>query len=782
MELRANAWKYVIAAGLSATALYFVVPGSMAKDVIYGAVGLASVICILVGIHVSRPENRWGWYLLAMGATCFTFGDSVGNAYALIFHQPDPFPSVADAFYLAGYPFIFAGVLRVSRNPGHSAKREDFADAAIVALGAVAISWHWVLSSYVHNPSLDAPAKFVALAYPVMNIALVFIVARSLIFVGSSRPCHKLLAAALVAMCLADFSYEVLALHHHFGLENPTYVFFLMAYALLGAAALHPSVGEAEPVPTRLAPNIYRRDRTGHRRIPFVALAGFVPPAILVIGAATGVSVDLPVMASLCMAVFALIFLRMMWLIGRISGQTQEIEQHALALQSSLTERETLESDLRHQAFHDGLTGLANRALLHDRVEHALAAAERSGSLVALCFGDLDGFKSVNDTLGHDVGDRVLVRASRLLSSIVRPGDTVARLGGDEFAVLMVNVDAQQSAVDFGHRVVSVLRDAPDFEGSNVALSISVGVAYATSGTTTEQLLSEADSAMYAAKEDGKNCVRVFQTSMRSRMVERLELINGFRLALARSEFVLHYQPIVDLASRRLRGFEALLRWNHPTLGEVAPSQFIPLAEETGFIVPLSRWILVEACERMSDWSREGAGDLVLSINLSRRQLNSPDLADEVRTALALSAIAPERLVLDITEDVLMEDPDQATRALSELRELGVRIAVDDFGTGYSSLSHLQRFPVDILKIDRSFIEPLTSPDAASAALVSAIIGLAESLGLGVIAEGIENDSQLQRLIELGCSQGQGLFVASPMDAEAGDAFVAQSSTDSALT
>ena len=327
-----------------------------------------------------------------------------------------------------------------------------------------------------------------------------------------------------------------------------------------------------------------------------------------------------------------------------------------------------------------------------------------------------------------------------------------------------------------------MLRDAPDFEGSNVALSISVGVAYASSGTTTEQLLSEADSAMYAAKDEGKNCVRVFESSMRSRMVERLELINGFRFALARSEFALHYQPIVDLASRQLRGFEALLRWNHPTLGEVAPGQFIPLAEETGFIVPLSRWVLIEACERMAEWSRDSVDDLILSVNLSRRQLNSPDLADEVRTALALSAIAPNRLVLDITEDVLMEDPDQARYSLSELRELGVRIAVDNFGTGYSSLSHLQRFPVDILKIDKSFIEPLTNHDPASSALVSAIIGLAQSLGLGVIAEGIENNDQLQHLVELGCPEGQGLFMASPMDAEVGDAFVSQSSTDSAFT
>ena len=349
--------------------------------------------------------------------------------------------------------------------------------------------------------------------------------------------------------------------------------------------------------------------------------------------------VNVPVMSALCVTVFSLIYLRMMWLIERITRQTTEIEEYAHALEASHRQRDALEADLRHLAFHDELTGLANRALLHDRVEHALASAPRSGRSVALCFGDLDGFKEVNDTLGHNVGDSVLLRASRLLSSIVRPGDTVARLGGDEFAVLMVDVEDPQAAVDFSHRIVSVLRNAPDFEGHQVGLSISVGVAYAGADKTTEQLLSEADAAMYEAKEKGKNRVEVFQTSMRARMLERLDLTNGFRWALGRSEFFLQYQPIVSLADNRLQGFEALVRWSHPSLGEVAPLRFIPIAEETGFIVPLGRWVLAEACEQLAAWDTSAFESLSLSVNLSRRQLISPNLSDEVRAALALSGI-----------------------------------------------------------------------------------------------------------------------------------------------
>jgi EAL domain-containing protein (putative c-di-GMP-specific phosphodiesterase class I) len=297
-------------------------------------------------------------------------------------------------------------------------------------------------------------------------------------------------------------------------------------------------------------------------------------------------------------------------------------------------------------------------------------------------------------------------------------------------------------------------------------------VAFAEADTTTEQLLSEADSAMYEAKEHGKNRVEVYQSSMRSRMLERLDLTNGFRWALGRSEFFLQYQPIISLSDNRLRGFEALVRWSHPNLGLVTPLRFIPIAEETGFIVPLGRWVLVEACEQLAAWKGDGE-PLTLSVNISRRQLISPHLADEVRTALSLSGIDPRQLILEITESVLMEDPERASQALSELRELGIRIAVDDFGTGYSSLSHLQRFPVDVLKIDKSFIDPLVSPDPGSSAFVTAIIGLARSLGLEVIAEGIEHESQLHRLVELGCEQGQGYLMARPLDGADAESLIA---------
>jgi diguanylate cyclase (GGDEF)-like protein len=776
LGLRAKGWIYVPILSLGVLAWYIELPSRERQSAVLLAFGLASVVGMLIGICIHRPSDRPSWLLLAAGAVSFMFGEFLEDHSGHVPSGGGLTQSGANVLILMGYLLVIASVIRLGRNPNHSGHREDYADAAIISLGGLAISWNFLMNSYIHDVSLTTPAKLALLAHPILDVVLIFVVLRSLVFGAAGLPYHRVIVGAVLGMASADFANRLVMLHHS---NSSSYILVgtvLATYALFGVAGLDPSIAEEVFVVPKQAPSVYRPETTGRSRLPIVALAGFIPAYILLISSSLGKPIDVPVMSSLCVSVFALILMRMMWLIERITRQTKEIEVHARALEASHRQRDTLEAELRHMAFNDELTGLANRTLLHDRVEQALAAAPRSGRSVALCFGDLDGFKTVNDTLGHHVGDSVLLRASRLISSIVRPGDTVARLGGDEFAILMVDVEHQEAAVDFAQRVVSVLSDAPDFEGNQIGLSISVGVALSQPGKTTDQLLTEADSAMYEAKEDGKNCVRVFQSSMRSRMFERLDLTNGFRWALGRSEFILNYQPIFSLSDNRLRGFEALVRWNHPTLGEVEPLRFIPMAEETGFIVPLGRWILVEACEQLAAWNNDSDGDLTLSVNLSRRQLTSPNLVDEIRTAVALSNVDPRQLILEVTENVLMKEPERAARVLSELREFGIRIAVDDFGTGYSSLSHLQRFPVDVIKIDKSFIDPLVQSNSKSVAMVTSIMGLAKSLGLEVIAEGIEHESQLQRLVDLGCNLGQGFLMAHPLDQEAALAAIAQNS------
>ena len=762
MGLPRNAWKWVLVVGLGAVAGYMALPGPLSQTIAYSALGMAFVWCITVGAH--RANDRLSWYLMAAGVMCFTVGDSTQNFYPTILHQSLASPSLADALTLSGYPLIFAGVLRLTGSPNHSVRREENADAAIVALGALSISWHFLMESYIHNSSASTTGLLVNLAYPVMNIALLFLVTRALLFGDSNRPFLMLLAAGLITMFAGDFTYDALSLHNGHTAGNAVDALALVEYVLIAAAALHPSAAERRCGQAVSRDGHPERVATIQRRIPVVTLAGLIPAAMLLVCAGLGLHVNVVAQSGFCIAVFALVYLRLMWLIKRMSRQSVEIEQHARALEASHLERDELEMELRHMAFNDELTGLANRALLHDRVEHALAASIRSGQSMALCFGDLDGFKTVNDTLGHHVGDAVLVEAGRRLASIVRPGDTVARLGGDEFAVLMLDVGNPETAVAFAHRIVATLHDAIDLNGSQIGLSISVGVTLGDHCKSTEQLMNEADSAMYEAKANGKNRVVAFQSEMRTKVLERLELTGGFRGALERSEFILQYQPIFSLADNRLKGFEALVRWQHPSLGLVAPFRFIPLAEETGFIVPLGRWVLAEACDQLARWTSSAHEPLTIAVNLSRRQLVTPGLADEVRTALAFSGLAAHQLVLEITESLLMVDPERAHEALSELRAIGIRIAVDDFGTGYSSLSHLQQFPVDILKIDQSFVERLNVAEPQASALVTSIIGLAQSLGLHVIAEGIENEGQLRKLIDLGCKSGQGYLLGRPLD------------------
>ncbi|HEV3352941.1 MAG TPA: EAL domain-containing protein [Acidimicrobiales bacterium] len=432
-----------------------------------------------------------------------------------------------------------------------------------------------------------------------------------------------------------------------------------------------------------------------------------------------------------------------------------------------ITERKSAEEAMLHQAFHDTLTGLPNRALFLDRLGQALSRRGRIGSLTAVLFLDLDRFKWINDSLGHAAGDELLVQVAARLSSAIRSGDSVARFGGDEFVVLCDELDGDWEARVIAERIGAALKDHFCVEGRDITVTASIGFATtaAASGATPDALLRDADAAMYRAKERGRHRIEAFQGGMRAMALERLEVETDLRRALERDELVVHYQPVVRMTGAMV-GVEALVRWQHPEKGLVPPGEFIPVAEETGLIQPLGAFVLHEACRQVASWNRDNPdrAPLSVAVNLSARQMSAADLTRLVLTALNESGLEPGLLCLEITESVLMEDVTASRSVLQSLKELGVRLGIDDFGTGYSSLLYLRRFPVDFLKVDRSFVSGL-GENSEDGAIVAGVLGLAHALGVGAIAEGVEEPAQADKLAALGCEQAQGFLWSRPLPA-----------------
>ncbi len=431
-----------------------------------------------------------------------------------------------------------------------------------------------------------------------------------------------------------------------------------------------------------------------------------------------------------------------------------------------ITEQKSADDALAHQALHDPLTGLPNRTLLLDRLDQALAKLGRKPSSVGVLFIDIDRFKVINDSLGHPAGDEMLMAMSHRLQGALRLGDTLARFGGDEFAILCEDLAGEADALEIADRIGEAMSQPLSWGDGELVVTVSTGIALASSPLVSAvSLLRDADAAMYRAKEDGRARSAVFAASMHAKAVGRLDTEVALRRAISTGELETHYQPIVELPSRKLIGMEALVRWRHPTRGLIGPDQFIGIAEETGLIVPLGEWVLRDAINQTRTWQqRPGCSDLKIAVNLSAAQINHPNLVETVAAILAETGFPRQCLQLEITESVLMRDAPAAVKILEALKSLGAGLSVDDFGTGYSSLSYLKRFPVDVLKIDRSFVDGL-GDDPEDSAIVRAIVSLSGALNLTTVAEGVETDLQLQNLIDLDCRFAQGYYLARPAPA-----------------
>jgi diguanylate cyclase (GGDEF)-like protein/PAS domain S-box-containing protein len=470
------------------------------------------------------------------------------------------------------------------------------------------------------------------------------------------------------------------------------------------------------------------------------------------------------------------------WSVSLVRDQYSK-SVHLIFQIQDITDRKLAEQQLHHDAFHDALTGLPNRALFMDHLKLAIARSRRNAQTkFAVLYLDLDRFKVINDSLGHTIGDQLLVGIADRLKKNLRPGDTVARLGGDEFTVLIEDIADETESVQVAERVQKELSVPFTLSGREVFTTVSMGIAPSATGyERAEDILRDADTAMYRAKSMGKARYEIFDKAMHARAINLLQMETDMRRALERDEFILHYQPIVALDNFRLRGFEALVRWQHPERGFISPMDFIPVAEETGMIVPLGEWVMREACRQMHHWQKTFPLDhpLFITVNLSSKQFTQATLISTFAMILQETGVKPQSVKLEITESVVMENVDTATEMLRELRSLGVQLAIDDFGTGYSSLSYLHRFPIDTLKIDRSFVTRM-SENNENTEIVRTIVVLAQNLGMDVVAEGVETNEQLVLLQKLGCENGQGYFFSKPVNSDGAEKIIAE--TYGALT
>ena len=880
MRFSRHAWWMYLA--LMAPIMVLYLAGPLNAGPVYNVIGFSGCIAIVVGVRRHKPVARLPWYLIALGTTFFVAGDVLAYNYRAFFGTALPFPSVADALYLAVYPLTTAGLLLLirHRNPGRD--WASLVDSMIVTIGLALLSWVFLIAPYAQDSTLHLGTKLVSIGYPLGDILMLGVAVRIAVGGGRRGPSYYMIIGAIAAVLITDSIYGWIQLHGAYTPGDPLDGGWMLYYVLLGAAALHPSM-------TTVSRATVTKVKLTRARIVGISVAAGIAPVVEMIKFSDRGGSDAIVIGTAGIVMFGLVVLRMIGLAraqekaaGRESALRESVLRtesevrlgalvqhtsdvivvlasdttveyvspsirrvlgyevadfvgrrflddvpdenrtlvesalggllartparsevfefrirhrdgrllHAACLFTNLlthaavggivvnlrdvTERKQFEEQLTYQAFHDPVTELANRALFRDRVEHALSRRGEASRSLAVLFLDLDDFKIINDTFGHDAGDRVLQTIAERICTTLRKSDTAARLGGDEFAVLLEDIPHETVISQIVDQLLENISAPMWLDGREVSVECSIGIADVRStddtrpSTTVDELLRNADVAMYQAKAADGNAFRHFKPEMHETVVKQLALRADLKAAIAANELTLAYQPIFELETDEITGYEALLRWEHAVRGSLSPATFIPVAEDSGLIVPLGRWVLQRACEDAMAFQQDDplAEHRVMAVNISAQQLARVEIVDEVRTALNSSGLDPRCLMLEITESLLISDVELAIERLGALRELGVQVAIDDFGTGYSSLSYILQLPIDVLKIDKRFIDTVDG-DEKERKLTAAIIGLARVLDLGCVAEGVERPAQQERLKELGCDHAQGYLLARPMTPDA---------------
>jgi diguanylate cyclase (GGDEF)-like protein len=721
-------WAFITAALAGAAVYFFAIHGTAAS--VYWDVGVAVMLAFGFAVASRLERHRSAWLTILVGQACFLIGDVCLSLLEHVFHN-DAYPNIGDIFYVAGYPFIAVGLVMLLRSRGTSRDAGGVIDGFIVATSLGVLLWVFFVEPTAFDSSLPVFERLVSVAYPAGDLLLIAIGAQLAVRHVRRQAPYWMVAVGLLALLVSDLGYLYQTLYGVYTERDPIDFGWWISYALIVAVLLHPRVGDIAAAPNRSTPSL------SPRRIVLLSLVTIAAPLTIAGRSAAGASLQLPVLLGGTVILFGLVVLRL------------------VVMASELEASRTL---LLHEATHDALTGLGNRSLFSQQIDEALA----SGVPIAVLCLDLDDFKLVNDSLGHPAGDFVLQVVGERLSGLLRPGDAVARLGGDEFAMLVSDPDAATGGAVAQRALMAVRQPIGLPDGPIVHSNVSVGVAHSGNESSVEALLRDADIAMYTAKQSGKAHHEIFQPGMRQDMLARMEMRVELGEALARNEFILHYQPIVEVDTGRTVGVEALLRWEHPRRGRVEPLQFIPLAEETELIIPIGRWVLMEACRRAVELDPSPDG-LEIAVNVSAVQLRHPGLVEDVMRALANTGLDPSRLILELTESAVINDIESAAITLCELRTHGVRIALDDFGAGYRSLQHLRAFPVDIVKLDRSFVISSIEEDST---VLSGLIEMAKNLGMETVGEGIEEPGQLDILRSLHCRYAQGFLFARPMSSE----------------
>ncbi len=780
---RAVASYVAIAAGLALLVAHAAGLLGAYAGITFVVLAFSALAATVVGVWCWKPRPRLPWILLAAAFAMFFMGGVLREAFGTLGDLTASRSLIPDLFTMPGYALLALGLLTMARGRrrGRDGNLDATLDATVAALAALTLAWVFLIIPTLSAEQVPLPVRLVLACYPPMSVFLVAIGARIAFSPGVDRAfAFRGILLAVLWLLVGDVVYMLVDLHLVAWPSQFIDVPYGLAYIAVTAAVLHPTMnrlstpmptGETAPQPARLA---------------FVAVALCVPAFLLLLGT-SGSTSDRVVLAAIVIGLTGTASWRMF----------RALRQHARS-----------ESRLAHQATHDALTGLANRPAIEEHLDTLLAEAARPGRVtgVALVSLDLDRFKLINDTLGHSLGDALLVAVAERLADNLRARDLVGRIDGDCFVIVVDGVADIPEALEVAERTRLGFATPFRVMESAIPISASVGVAFAparvadehtapqqltsswpgahhelhrhhpSSGRRGEDLLRDADTAMYRAKDAGGDTVELFDVSMRERVARRLQLEHELRHALEDGQLDVHLQPIVSLPGARITGFEALLRWRHPTIGPIAPDLFIPIAEDTGLIMEIGDWVIDESCRHLASIhaSHPNAEDLWVAVNLSGRQLRDPALVDRVARALLRHRLPPSALLLELTESVIMNDMRNVSHLLGSLRDCGIRVAIDDFGTGYSSLAYLKQLPVDEVKIDREFVSDLGNEDSANASLIAAVVAIARSLGLSTVAEGVESAEQAARLHELGCDEAQGYFFARPMPVDQVGAVIAR--------